>query len=334
MALAAAVALVLVAIVVRNALDGDGTGDDGSVTRTLACPPDLVTACEAAIGEDVQVVEQTPSETATALIEGAGAPAGEADLWLAPRPWAEAVSELAESRALDHLTAYLDSHQEALARSPVVVVAWQDRAEALAEGACGGELTWLCVGEAADREWAGAGGEAGWGRVRAGLADPSSTAGLVVLGTAAAAYLDDSDYHTNDIGSDLLRWLRRFDLGESSVGSDPVSDLRTRGPGHLAVLGTVEASAREATEWEGIQVQTLAPLSTVDLVLVPLTGVATDAAESLAENGDLLDAVAAAGWRVPGRDLAPGLDPDLELPDGPGIPAGVVLHALFAQIGQ
>lgn len=333
MALAAALALVLVAIVVRNALDGDGTGDDDAATHTVACPPDLVTACEAA-GEDLQVIEQTPAETAAALIDGAAAPAGEADLWLVPRPWAEAVSELAESRALDHLNGYLEDHQEAVARSPVVVVAWQERAEALTEGACGGDLTWLCLGEAADRGWADVGGEADWGRVRAGLADPASTAGLVVLGTAAAAYLEDSDYHTNDIGSDLVRWLRRFDLGESNVGSDPVSDLRTRGPGHLAVLGTVEASAREATGWEGIQVRTLAPLSTVDLVIVPLTEEAAGAADSLAEDGDLLDAVAAAGWRVPGRDLAPGLDPELELPDGPGVPAGVVLHALFAQIGQ
>lgn len=331
MALAAALALILVAIVVRGALEGDA-GEADSATQTVACPPDLVSACQRAAGGDVQVVEQAPSETTAALIEGTDGDPDEADLWLVPRPWAEAVSELAESGALRHLAGYLDAHQQALARSPVVVVAWDDRVEALEEGACGGDLTWRCLGEAADREWGDVGGETDWGRVRAGLADAGSTTGLVVLGTAAAAYLDGSDYHTNDIGSDLLRWLGSFDRDPASVGSDPVSDLRTRGPGHLAVLGTVEASARDAVEWEGIRVQTLEPLSTVDLVMVPLDEAATAAAESMAEDDDLLDGLASAGWRVPGHEPAPGLDPELELPDNPGIPAGVVLHALVAQL--
>ena len=42
------------------------------------------------------------------------------------------------------------------------------------------------------------GGNAAWGTVHAGLTDPHTATGLVVLGGAAAGFLGRSDYAAND----------------------------------------------------------------------------------------------------------------------------------------
>ena len=75
---------------------------------------------------------------------------------------------------------------------------------------------------------------------------------------------------------------------------------------------------------------------TADLVAVPLVeeGVDSDAAEDLADDGDLLDALAEAGWRVDGRDPAEGVDTGVELPDQGSLPAGDVLRVLLQRWSQ
>jgi hypothetical protein len=73
------------------------------------------------------------------------------------------------------------------------------------------------------------------------------------------------------------------------------------------------------------------PLATADLVVVPIGTNARDAegAEELAGNDTLLDALASAGWRVEGRDLAPGIDAGLRLPQSDNLPSGDVLRPLL-----
>ena len=56
--------------------------------------------------------------------------------------------------------------------------------------------------------------------------------------------------------------------------------------------------------------------------------------DDLADDGDLRDTLAEEGWRVDDRDLADGLDADLELPDEPGIPRGDVLRVLLDRWSQ
>jgi hypothetical protein len=73
---------------------------------------------------------------------------------------------------------------------------------------------------------------------------------------------------------------------------------------------------------------------TADLVAVQILGPGDDAGSSsagddLADDDDLREALASAGWRVDGQDLADGLDPDLALPDDAGVPQGDVLRALL-----
>jgi hypothetical protein len=78
------------------------------------------------------------------------------------------------------------------------------------------------------------------------------------------------------------------------------------------------------------------PIVTADLVAVPVVdeGGANDLGDYLAGDGDLRDALAGEGWRVDDRDLADGLDADVELPDEPGIPRGDVLRVLLDRWSQ
>jgi hypothetical protein len=76
-----------------------------------------------------------------------------------------------------------------------------------------------------------------------------------------------------------------------------------------------------------------APVATADLVAIPTgdSSAAADAARDLAADGDLRAALAEAGWRVAGEDLAAGVDGSVELPDDDGLPSGGVLGALAAR---
>lgn len=322
MALAGAVALVLVAVVVRDRLVGDegGSGGDG----TVVCPTELADVCEQAAG-DLDVRVEDTIETADRLVAAGRADEADADLWLVPRPWSEAV---VDARARANAEPLLGDPVGPLARSPVGLVVWDERAAALEGGSCAGPLTWRCVGDAADRPWDEVGGRTHWGEVRAGLSDPESATGLMVLGGATAGYLERSDYASNDFDGGLSSWLGGWASSSAGIDDDPVSRMLTRGPGELAVLGTLEADTLPAASRDELQVLVAEPVATADLVVVPV-GDSDDAADDLAGDGDLLAALAQAGWRVPDHPLASGLDPDLTLPDDDGLPDGAVLRALL-----
>jgi hypothetical protein len=322
-ALVGAVALVLVAVVVRDRLVGDegGSGGDG----TVVCPTELADVCEQAAG-DLDVRVEDAIETADSLVAARRADEVDVDMWLVPRPWAEAV---VDARARANAEPLLGDPVGPIARSPVSLVVWDEREAALEGGSCNGALTWRCVGDAADRPWDEVGGRPHWGEVRAGLADPGSATGLMVLGGATAGYFERSDYASNDFDGGLSSWLGGWaSSSDEAAGDDPVSRMLTRGPGELAVLGALEADALPATDRDDVQVLVPEPFATADLVVVPV-GDSDGPADDVADDGDLLDALAQAGWRVPDHPLASGLDPDLTLTDDDGLPGGAVLRALL-----
>jgi hypothetical protein len=271
---------------------------------------------------------EDPLDTADALVAARDAAELDAGLWLVTRPWAEAVED---ARARANEEPLLGEPVGPVARSPVGVLVWEDRAAALEAGACGGTVGWRCVGEAADRMWDEVGGEASWGQVRAGLADPPSATGLTVLGAAVAGYLDRCDYATNDVDGDVSSWLGRLATTADRTADGPVPRMLTRGPGELAALGVIEADAvaASATERDDVRFVIPEPVATADLVVVPVGDENQEAADDLAGGADLLDGLAEAGWRVPDRPLPRGAQEDVELPDDACLPDGAVLRALL-----
>jgi Bacterial extracellular solute-binding protein len=328
-ALAAALALIVAAVLVRDALDDEGDSAGGASAgrdTTVVCPTELADAC-AELPDDVTVRVEPASVTADGLIAAQDVDEADADVWLAPAPWAELVVDARERAGAPAL---VGEPSTVIARSPVVLALWNDRAAALESGACGEPVGWRCLGDVADRPWDTVGGPSAWGRVNVGLTDPETAAGLVVLGGAASGYFDTAEYAANDLDGEFSGWLGALGAQAGAAATDVVNEMLTRGAGQFSAVGALEADALDAADRDGVRVIYPAPVATADLVAIPI-GDAEGAAGDIAGNGDLRRALARAGWRVDGEPPAAGIDRDVELPADDSLPGGGVLGALLAR---
>ncbi|HLM64692.1 MAG TPA: hypothetical protein VK306_10380 [Acidimicrobiales bacterium] len=325
-----AIALVVGAVVVRGTIEGDdddGGGGGGGGDAAVVCPPELRATCET-LADDRELRIEDTATTTEALVAAAGTDDVEPAVWLVPAPLADAVRS---ERDDPEGEAVVGEPTAPLARSPVALVIWEDRAAALEAGACAGTVEWRCLGDAADRPWTDVGGEATWGRLKVGVTDPDTATGTVVLGGATAGYFDSPDYASNDFDASLAGWLGALGADAAAADQgDPVDLMITRGPGEFSAVGALEAEARTAAGRADLRVLYPAPVATADLVAVPI-GDAGGAADDVAGDDDLRGALATAGWRVEGEATAPGVDADASLPaDDDGLPGGGVLRALVA----
>jgi hypothetical protein len=329
-ALVGAVALVVGAVLVRGAIDGDGGGGGGAGSGEegrlqLVCSSALRAACDGLAGDDVAVRVEDDAVTAAAL---AGEDPPGVDAWLTTSPWPAIV---AEDRELAGSPPVLGRPSSTLARSPATAVMRRDRAEAAA-AACGGDVTWACVGGAADEPWTELGGSPTWGTVKPGLPDPDRSDGLVVLSQAAASRLGRTDFAANDFDDDpeFGPWFDQLVGAAKDAGRGTPSPLDRFlvANASFGAVGALEAEAvpaqRRAANGGDLAVIYPEPVVTADVVLVPAAG--REAAEVVDRVGraPLLAALGDAGWRVPGRDGPAGP----ALPAGSGLPAPGVLAAL------
>ncbi len=294
-ALLGAVVMVVAALAVRGTFGGDG--DDGNSGRNastddIVCATGLDAGCGAvgARTEDAGV-------TADRLLSPDGDLEG---AWIVPTAWAELV--IAE-RARLGLDAAFEIDGEPLASSPVVLAIWSDRAGQLAD-LCGRTVDWACL---ADQEGVTL---TNGDRVRVGAPPVDTAAGLTVAAAQAAGLLETTSFAANDFTGAFNSRASRLATGQRD---DPVTTMRTQGPGRLTAAGTIRADTTNLTTNFGeiTRVDDLAPAVRVDVVaLVPAGSSLDDEARRTIQR-----VLADVGWDAPGT----GDD---------GLPAGGVLAAL------
>ncbi|HEX6310485.1 MAG TPA: hypothetical protein VF152_02535, partial [Acidimicrobiia bacterium] len=172
-ALVVAVGLVVAALIIRARID-DESRSDGSAR--LLCAAELADACRR-LDEAVGGLDVTVEAVRTTFDRLVALPNEEVDRpgfdgWLVLEPWPAMVDV---ARAQGQLRPLFDTDATQLARSPLVIMVRNVRARALEDGPCNGTVNWVCLGDVAGATWDEIGGEASWGRVRVGNADPTTS---------------------------------------------------------------------------------------------------------------------------------------------------------------
>jgi len=283
LALLAAVALVAGAFVLRARIDDDPPSSSGPSTTApdsgddealrLLCLAELEELC-------VDLTRRHPE--IELLIEDLGAsldrfadssqPA-DVDGWLTFDPLDDLVVER-QQRAQQAPT--IDSASDPLAASPLVLVGFRERIDALV-ASCDGELTWRCLGEIAGRAWGDVGGSSSWGAIEPGHESPVETAsGLLVLGQAVVSYFGTTNLSANiELADGSFRsWLRNLERSVPDFGTavvDPLGLLLTRGAAMYDAVGAIDAIARPTVERsakrDDLVILTPTPLATATIVL-------------------------------------------------------------------
>jgi hypothetical protein len=103
-------------------------------------------------------------------------------------------------------------------------------------------------------------------------------------------------------------------------------------PAQVDIVGTTEADAGPQIASAAVTQKPVVlyprPVATADVVLAPVAGSRVSGALREVVDGRGRRALAEAGWRVDGEELAPGIDQAEELPPRSGLPAPGLLDAL------
>lgn len=329
LAVLAAAAMIGGAVAVRSRIDRDGAGDSAG---RLTCASELEAVCETLRrerGERLTVVVEPAGVTADRLAAAPGDPG--LDGWLVSAPWPEIVDGRRRARALPRL---FEPAGEPLARSPLVLVTWKDRAGVLAQRCDNETVDWRCLGAAAAIQggWAAIGGQPGWGPVKPGYGRPSTDdIGLLVLGQAVSSYFGRADLSTADLEDEGFRgWFGGLVRSAPPSAGSPLVVMLAAGPSAYDAVGTTLAEAgplvARSSRRASLTVLYPAPMATADVVLASPGG---DAGRRLrqAVTGDAVPALARAGWLAEGQRRAEGIDID-RVPDGSGLPSPGLLDAL------
>ncbi len=308
LALVAAVGLVVGAVVVRGAVAGDDTSDQGSLAAVW-CDPLLAEACtSAAEGVDVDMIE--PGEALKRLADTQDDQAPPA-LWVTAGDWS---AVLAASNA--NTNAEIPSFGAAtpVASTPLVVAA-KGANLALIDTACGQKATWGCLAEAAGRQATDLGGSASLGEFRLGHVVPPSSLGLATLSallpTVAA---DPAAPNRSDIDSQAYRSvLDRIDRGELGVAAGPAASKFLTQPGEASVFIGPEAALVTKAGARGFKLVTVEPAAALTAQVAPLErdpdgdsdAPSPDAVDGFADR--LAARLTDDGWNEPAP--GPGTDP-------------------------
>ena len=343
LAVVVAVALVGAAIGIRAVIvggggDGRSTSDGGGGTPTLLCASELEQVCAELERDHGIHIDVEPSGLSTdqiAQVPDAQIRALGFDGWLTT---SRDVAIARDRRTRASLEPAIEAPTERIARSPLVIGIWRDRAAALAPDCQDAQITWSCIGEFAGIPWTSTDrGQPAWGAVKPGHADPSTTAeGLLVIGQAASSYFGRTDLSLDDYADDgFLEWFARLE-NNVRLTTSPFEQMLVGGAALYDMVGTTEADAGPALarasrdRREQVELLYPAPVATADIVYAPVAGAAgADDLRDLVTGDDGRRALARSGWRVDGEPHAPGVPDAPALPKVDNLPDAGSLQALL-----
>jgi hypothetical protein len=307
-----AVALVAIAVVVRNRMDSGGSGSAGGKLR-LVCTRELESLCDQ-LGSDVKVDIEDPGTTEAALEKATGDLG--LDGWLTPGPWPQIVEGARSIAGAQPLLAM----GAPLGATRVDLAVWPDRLAVLLNSCVNHELSWKCFGDAVGKgNWTALGGPQAWGPISIGFPDPPNDAtGLAALGAATAGFFGKSDLSSTDLDNPGFQsWLRK--LVQANADHPKLEDVLVRGPAEAAAVATLDAIGQpliaSSARTPKPSLTYPAPVASADVVLGT---VISDRGRSLAQ---LVDS------RLPELLRKAGWGPALPL-DKTGLPPAGLLDAL------
>lgn len=297
--------MIIVALVARGALDDKKEADTEPVA--VVCVPELARLCEvlATVSDEKLVATvEAPAATVARLTKIAETGPTPVDLWLTAAPWP---SVLESARTREGRSPLFRANPSLLAQSPLVLVAFADRAKVMRDH-CGGKLSWKCVGDAANAPggWAAIGGRDTWGRVKVGTGALNQDAtSVAVLGEATRSYfaktsLSRDDLDLNDRYGDWLTGLvRNIERANVDTGS-ALERMLTFGSSTLEVVGTTDADAKTAgvANLPEFTVASSEPPAVVEIRALVAEGAEQRRAEALAARAVVAETLRELGWRT------------------------------------
>ena len=303
LAFAAAISMVVGALVVRNRMEDDEVSR--STNLKLLCASELEAVClalEADPDSSISVVIQPVGATVDQLVD---ADSVEFDGWLTPGPFPQLVRETRKAAGDDEL---IDTVSRPLARSPVVLAMWRERAAALETSCVEKTIAWKCLGDAAGKPWKDVGGRDVWGSVKTALPNPATTAaGLVTLGAGTATFFGQPDVGLLDIEGDIAYGVWLNNLVRANVDIDVGGMLAAGGPSLADVAAGLEAAVKPVVEAAAasaaVSVIYPSPVATADVFLGTVASKRSALLVELLSGALGRQAFGEAGWRISADDL-------------------------------
>jgi hypothetical protein len=292
LAVLAAVTMIVLALLIRSAIDDDGGGDGGGGDGgggedrvELLCAEELADVCQALEDQEIADVR---IEAAGDTLDQLGDPEARFhdDAWLTLAPFPGMVDE---RRVLELGNSLFGDTAATGFSTPLALAAYTDRADAL-EADCN-DVGWECLHSAAGDPWSEHHGEPAWQDVTLGYEPADTSATGLLLMTQAMADHRGEDFAGQDIDVRYLRDLEDAVPTRTNAGT-PLEVLLVQGPPAFGVVGALGKDAEAAALTErgaDLRVFYPAPMFRAEVVL------AGDAGE-LAGSDELEDALAEAGW--------------------------------------
>ena len=256
--------------------DGPG-GDDGGANERAAvvCAQELGAVCDVVDGALVEPAGVTADRLIAARTSEDSAIAG----WVAPGPWPAMVDDARSRASRPKLFA---AKGEPLADAPIVAVLRKDQIPA----GCAPEVTWRCLGDAAQQPSFRIGGD-----------PPTTSSGLFLRAAAVSGFFGRTDWAVNDLDEqpEARTWLDNLNqrLAQApGFGAGSLESFRLqRGSASVYVSGGAAANNQGGNV--DFEVRTPAPAVTIAVAYTPAARNGRDL-----DVGPLRDPLRAAGWQV------------------------------------